>query len=228
MANETQITIVGNLTADPEMRDAGGAQVASFSVASTPRTFDRQTNEWKDGEATFWRVSAWRNLGEHCGATLHKGNRVVVLGTVRQRSYQDREGNARTSLEIEAIEVGAALQFATAIINRSSQGGGQQQGQQQPPQQGYPGAQQQGYPGAQQQMPPQGYPQQQPQGYPPQQQMPPQGYPPQGQQPPQQYPPQQQMPPQGQPPQQPPAQQQGQFPGQFQQPGAQYQGETPF
>lgn len=195
--NETTLTIVGNLTADPELRyTQSGAAVASFTIASTPRSFDRQANEWKDGEALFMRCSAWRALGEHIAGSVVKGNRVIVQGFLKQKSYQDKEGNQRTSLELDVQDFGPSLQFATAQVVRV-QGGGQGGGQQMQPQQGYVPSQQ-----APQQGPPQqgGYPQQGPPqqgGYPqqgpPQQQAPQQGGYPQ-QQAPHQGPPQQQMP----------------------------------
>ena len=115
MAGETVITVVGNLTADPELRfTPNGAAVANFTVASTPRTFDRQTNEWKDGEALFLRCSVWREAAENVAESLTKGMRVIVQGRLRARSYDDRDGNRRTSWELDVDEVGPALRFATA------------------------------------------------------------------------------------------------------------------
>ena len=105
MAGETVITVVGNLTADPELRyTQNGLPVANFTIASTPRTFDRQANEWKDGEALFLRASVWREFAEHVAGSLTKGMRVIAQGRLRQRSHQDREGNQRTSIELEVDE----------------------------------------------------------------------------------------------------------------------------
>lgn len=137
MAGETIITVVGNLTADPELRfTASGAPVASFTVASTPRTFDRQANEWKDAETLFMRCSAWRQLAENVAESLTKGSRVVVQGRLQQRSFETREGERRTVVEMQADEVGASLRNATAKLTRTSGGGqgggfggGQQGGQ---------------------------------------------------------------------------------------------------
>ena len=125
MANETVITVVGNLTADPELRfTPNGAAVANFTVASTPRTFDRQTNEWKDGEALFLRCSVWREAAENVAESLTKGMRVIVQGRLKARSYDDRDGNRRTSWELDVDEVGPALRFATAKVTRAQRGGG--------------------------------------------------------------------------------------------------------
>lgn len=125
MAGETVITVVGNLTADPELRfTPNGAAVANFTVASTPRTFDRQTNEWKDGEALFLRCSVWREAAENVAESLTKGMRVIVQGRLRARSYDDRDGNRRTSWELDVDEVGPALRFATAKVTRAQRGGG--------------------------------------------------------------------------------------------------------
>ena len=125
MAGETVITVVGNLTADPELRfTPNGAAVANFTVASTPRTFDRQTNEWKDGEALFLRCSVWREAAENVAESLTKGMRVIVQGRLRARSYDDRHGNRRTSWELDVDEVGPALRFATAKVTRAQRGGG--------------------------------------------------------------------------------------------------------
>lgn len=132
MAGETVITVVGNLTADPELRfTPNGAAVANFTVASTPRTFDRQSNEWKDGEALFLRCSVWREAAENVAESLTKGMRVIVQGRLKARSYDDRDGNKRTSWELDVDEVGPALKFATAKVaraQRSGGGGGGQQG----------------------------------------------------------------------------------------------------
>lgn len=124
MAGETVITVVGNLTAEPELRfTPSGAAVASFTVASTPRTFDRQTNEWKDGEALFLRCSIWREAAENVTESLTKGTRVIVQGRLKQRSYETREGEKRTVVELDVEEIGPSLKFATARVNRASRGG---------------------------------------------------------------------------------------------------------
>ncbi|MFJ4045941.1 single-stranded DNA-binding protein [Microbacterium sp. NPDC089987] len=137
MAGETVITVVGNLTADPELRyTQNGLPVANFTIASTPRTFDRQANEWKDGEALFLRASVWREFAEHVAGSLTKGMRIIAQGRLRQRSYQDREGNQRTSIELEVDEIGPSLRYATAQVTRAaSNGGGQSRPQQQQQQQ---------------------------------------------------------------------------------------------
>ena len=134
MAGETVITVVGNLTADPELRyTQNGLPVANFTIASTPRNFDRAANEWKDGEALFLRASVWREFAEHVAGSLTKGMRVMAQGRLRQRSYQDREGNQRTSIELEVDEIGPSLRYATAQVTRaaSNGGGGQSRPQQQ-------------------------------------------------------------------------------------------------
>ncbi|MGO2746490.1 single-stranded DNA-binding protein [Microbacterium sp.] len=136
MAGETVITVVGNLTADPELRyTQNGLPVANFTIASTPRTFDRQANEWKDGDALFLRASVWREFAEHVAGSLTKGMRVVAQGRLRQRSYQDREGNQRTSIELEIDEIGPSLRYATAQVTRAASGGGGGGGQSRPAQQ---------------------------------------------------------------------------------------------
>ena len=125
MAGETNITVVGNLVDDPELRfTPSGAAVANFRIASTPRTFDRQTNEWKDGEALFLRASVWREFAEHVAGSLTKGSRVIATGRLKQRSYQDREGNNRTAIELEVDEIGPSLRYATAQVTRAASGGG--------------------------------------------------------------------------------------------------------
>jgi single-strand DNA-binding protein len=125
MAGETVITVIGNLTNDPELRfTPNGAAVASFTVASTPRTFDRQSNEWKDGDTLFLRCTVWRQAAENVAESLHKGTRVIVQGRLKQRSFETREGEKRTVVELEADEVGASLRSATARINKASRGGG--------------------------------------------------------------------------------------------------------
>ena len=133
MAGETQITVVGNLVADPELRwTANGAAVANFKVASTPRTFDRQANQWVDGEALFVPCSVWKEAAENVAESLTKGMRVIVQGRLKARSYEDRDGNKRTSWELDVDEVGPALRFATAKVTRAQRngggGGGGQQG----------------------------------------------------------------------------------------------------
>lgn len=126
MAGETIVTVVGNLTADPELRyTQSGLTVANFTIASTPRTFDRQANEWKDGEALFLRASVWREFAEHVAGSLTKGMRVVAQGRLRQRSYQDRDGNNRTSIELEVDEIGPSLRYATAQVTRAARADGQ-------------------------------------------------------------------------------------------------------
>lgn len=130
MAGETVITVVGNLTADPELRyTQGGLPVANFTIASTPRNFDRQANEWKDGEALFLRASVWREFAEHVASSLSKGSRVIAQGRLKQRSYETKEGEKRTSIELEIEEIGPSLRYATAQLTRTSSGGaGGQQG----------------------------------------------------------------------------------------------------
>jgi single-strand DNA-binding protein len=128
MAGETVITVVGNLTADPELRyTQNGLAVANFTIASTPRTFDRASNEWKDGEALFLRASVWREFAEHVAGSLTKGSRVIATGRLKQRSYETKEGEKRTSFEIEVDEIGPSLRYATAQVTRTSssrEGGG--------------------------------------------------------------------------------------------------------
>ena len=125
MAGETTITIIGNLTGDPELRfTPSGAAVANFTVASTPRTFDRNSNEWKDGETLFMRCSVWREVAENVAESLHKGNRVIVTGRLKSRSYETKEGEKRTVIELDVDEVGPSLRYATAAINRNQRGGG--------------------------------------------------------------------------------------------------------
>ena len=129
MAGDTVITVVGNLTADPELRfTASGAAVASFTIASTPRTFDRNSNEWKDGEALFLRCSLWRQAAENAAESLTRGMRVIAQGRLQQRSYETREGEKRTVIELQVEEIGPSLKYAAAKVNRtqrgSSSGGG--------------------------------------------------------------------------------------------------------
>jgi single-strand DNA-binding protein len=135
MAGDTQITVVGNLVDDPELRfTPSGAAVANFRIASTPRTFDKQSNEWKDGDALFLSCSVWRQAAENVAESLQKGMRVVVQGNLRSRQYETREGEKRTVFEIQVDEVGPSLKYATAKVTRtqrsggSSYGGGQQGG----------------------------------------------------------------------------------------------------
>ena len=125
MAGETVITVVGNLVDDPELRfTPSGAAVANFRIASTPRSFNRQTNEWEDGEALFLSCSVWRQAAENVAESLTRGMRVVVQGRLKARSYETREGEKRTVFEIEVEEVGPSLKFATAKVTRATRGGG--------------------------------------------------------------------------------------------------------
>lgn len=142
MAGDTVITIIGNLTADPELRfTPSGAAVANFTIASTPRQFDRQSNEWKDGETLFMRCSVWREAAENVAETLQKGMRVIAQGRLKSRSFDTKEGDRRTVTELDVEEVGPSLRFASATVNRATrgnngqggyngggQGGGQQSG----------------------------------------------------------------------------------------------------
>jgi len=124
MSGETIITVVGNLTEDPTLRfTQGGAAVANFTVASTPRTFDRQANEWKDGEALFLRCALWKEAAENVAESLTKGMRVIVQGRLTQRSYETREGEKRTVVELQVDEVGPSLRYATAKVARAQRGG---------------------------------------------------------------------------------------------------------
>ncbi|MGO4615360.1 single-stranded DNA-binding protein [Nocardia sp. 2YAB30] len=125
MAGDTVITVIGNLTADPELRfTPAGQAVANFTVASTPRVFDRNSNEWKDGEALFLRCNIWREAAENVAESLTRGSRVIVSGRLKQRSYETREGEKRTVVELEVDEVGPSLRYATAKVNKTSRGGG--------------------------------------------------------------------------------------------------------
>ncbi len=127
MAGETPITVVGNLTADPELRfTPSGAAVANFTVASTPRTFDRQTNDWKDQETLFLNCSVWRQAAENAAESLTRGMRVIVSGRLKARSYETREGEKRTVFEIDVEEVGPSLKMATAKVSKTSRSGGGQ------------------------------------------------------------------------------------------------------
>ncbi|ADX75242.1 single stranded DNA-binding protein (plasmid) [Pseudarthrobacter phenanthrenivorans Sphe3] len=127
MAGETTITVIGNLTSDPELRfTPSGSAVANFTIASTPRTFDRQSNEWKDGETLFLRASVWREAAENVAESLTKGMRVIVTGRLKSRSYETKEGEKRTVIELEVDEIGPSLRYANAKVNRtqrSTQGG---------------------------------------------------------------------------------------------------------
>jgi len=124
MAGETQITVVGNLTGDPELRFIqSGAAVVNFTVASTPRTFDRQSNEWKDGETLFMRCSLWREAAENVAESLTKGMRVIVTGRLVSRSWE-ANGEKRSVMELQVDEVGPSLRYATAKVNRTQRGGG--------------------------------------------------------------------------------------------------------
>lgn len=128
MAGETQITVVGNLTGDPELRFIqSGAAVVNFTVASTPRTFDRQSNEWKDGETLFMRCSLWREAAENVAETLTKGMRVMVIGRLVSRSWE-ANGEKRSVMELQVDEVGPSLRYATAKVNRTQRSGGQSGG----------------------------------------------------------------------------------------------------
>ena len=125
MAGDTTITVIGNLTADPELRfTPSGAAVASFTVASTPRTFDKASGEWKDGEALFLRCNIWRQAAENVAESLTRGARVIVSGRLKQRSFETREGEKRTVIELEVDEVGPSLRYATAKVNKVSRGSG--------------------------------------------------------------------------------------------------------
>lgn len=124
MAGETVITIVGNLTAEPELRTTrNGGAVANFSIASTPRTWNRNTNQFEDGQALFLRCSAWRDLASHCAQTLRKGMRVIAQGRLQQRSYQAQDGSNRTVIELQVDEIGPSLKYATAQVQKMQSGG---------------------------------------------------------------------------------------------------------
>ena len=125
MAGDTIMTVIGNLTADPELRfTASGAAVANFTVASTPRTFDRNSGEWKDGEALFLRCNIWRQPAENVAESLTRGARVIVSGRLKQRSFETKEGEKRTVIELEVDEIGPSLRYATAKVNKVSRGSG--------------------------------------------------------------------------------------------------------
>jgi single-strand DNA-binding protein len=125
VAGDTTITVVGNLTADPELRfTPSGAAVANFTVASTPRIYDRQSSEWKDGDALFLRCNIWREAAENVAESLTRGSRVIVTGRLKQRSFETREGEKRTVFEVEVDEIGPSLRYATAKVNKASRSGG--------------------------------------------------------------------------------------------------------
>ena len=130
MAGDTIITVIGNLTADPELRfTASGAAVSNFTVASTPRTLDKNTGEWKDGDALFLRCSLWRQPAENVAESLTRGSRVIVTGRLTQRSYETREGEKRTVIELAVDEIGPSLRYATAQVTKATRpdtGGGRQ------------------------------------------------------------------------------------------------------
>ena len=125
MAGDTIMTVIGNLTADPELRfTASGAAVANFTVASTPRQFDRQSNEWKDGETLFMRCSVWREAAENVAESLTRGSRVIVSGRLKQRSFDTKEGEKRTVIELEVDEIGPSLRYATAAVQKATRSSG--------------------------------------------------------------------------------------------------------
>ena len=125
MAGETTITVVGNLTADPELRfTPSGAAVANFTVASTPRRYNSQTSQWEDGDALFLRCSIWRDAAEHVAESLTRGSRVIVQGRLRQRSYETREGEKRSVIELDVDEIGPSLRHATAKVTKANRGSG--------------------------------------------------------------------------------------------------------
>lgn len=124
MTGETIVTVVGNLTADPELRyTQNGLPVVNFTIASTPRNFDRTSQEWKDGEPLFLRASCWREFAEHVAGSLSKGSRVIATGRLRQRGYETREGEKRTAIELEVDEIGPSLRYATASVTRAASSG---------------------------------------------------------------------------------------------------------
>lgn len=155
MAGETIITIIGNLTDEPELRTtSAGAQVASFTIASTPRSWNRSTNQFEDGQALFMRCSAWRDLAEHCANSLAKGMRVIAQGRLQQRSYQAQDGSNRTVIELQVDEIGPSLRYATAQVQKIQRGGYQgapQAGFNNPPSNGFQQPQQAGQQPAQSQ-----------------------------------------------------------------------------
>jgi single-strand DNA-binding protein len=141
MADETILTVIGNLTADPELRfTPSGAAVANFTVASTPRAFDKNSNEWKDGETLFLRCSVWREAAENVAESLQKGMRVIVQGKLKSRSYDTKEGEKRTVTELDVDEVGPSLKIAKAKVERNARAGGGQYGSQASQEQTWGGA----------------------------------------------------------------------------------------
>jgi single-strand DNA-binding protein len=129
MAGDTIITVIGNLTSDPELRwTPSGAAVANFTIASTPRTLDRQTQEWKDGEALFLRCSVWREAAENVAESLTRGSRVMAQGRLKQRSFETKEGEKRTVVELEVDEIGPSLRYATATVAKAARSGGARPG----------------------------------------------------------------------------------------------------
>lgn len=127
MAGETIITVVGNLTAEPETRTTSkGDAVCNFSIAATPRAFNKQTNQWEDGDALFMRCTAWRDLAAHCAQSLHKGMRVIAQGRLQQRTYQAKDGTQRTVVEMQVDEIGPSLRYATAQVQRIQHANGGQ------------------------------------------------------------------------------------------------------
>jgi single-strand DNA-binding protein len=123
MAGETTITVIGNLTADPELRfTPSGSAVANFTIASTPRNYDKASGEWKDGDTLFLRGAAWRELGENVAESLTKGMRVIVTGRLKSRQYETKEGEKRTVIELEVDEIGPSLKYATAKVTRTTKG----------------------------------------------------------------------------------------------------------
>ncbi len=124
MAGDTVITVIGNLTSDPELRwTPSGAAVANFTIASTPRTLDRQTQEWKDGDALFLRCTCWRQMAEHVAGSLTRGSRVMAQGRLKQRSFETKEGEKRTVIELEVDEIGPSLRYATATVSKVARSG---------------------------------------------------------------------------------------------------------
>ncbi len=129
MAGDTVITVIGNITGDPELRfTPSGAAVANFTVASTPRAFDRQSNEWKDGETLFMRCSVWRDAAENVAESLQRGTRVIVSGRLKSRSYETKEGEKRTVVELDVDEIGPSLRYASAKVTKTQRGSGQGSG----------------------------------------------------------------------------------------------------
>ncbi len=129
MAGDTVLTVIGNVTGDPELRfTPSGAAVANFTVASTPRAFDRQSNEWKDGETLFMRCSVWRDAAENVAESIQRGTRVIVSGRLKSRSYETKEGEKRTVVEMDVDEIGPSLRYASAKVTKTQRGGGQGSG----------------------------------------------------------------------------------------------------